>query len=509
MGPRLGARHVLLGRMSTKCTMKRTFLILGDQLQQSVIPDWVRRDSGVILLIENQGLVARPGHLTRTAIYLSALRNFAHELREANFAVDYRVANSFTQGVEAHRAEVAPTEIVMHRPHGRRAQNLFTRLGIELLPSPFFLTDLATFRAKNYSTMEMFYRDQRRSLQILMDGDRPVGGRWNFDEQNRLPLPKDGGSWPTPWSEELSSDEFALVAALAPTHPGGNALAYWPRTRAQALAQLDHAVATIIPFFGPFEDAASTANWHLAHSRLSVALNLGLLLPDEVVRAVNREFDAGRIPLPSAEGFIRQVIGWREWVWALHQTRDAAYAEKNFLAAQAPVPSTWREFGEHAMTCLSTTLHHLYEFGWTHHIERLMILTNAATLSGLNPRDVARWMEITFVDGAEWVMEANVIGMGMFGDGGLTATKPYVAGGNYLKKMTDFCRSCRFQPTERTTDNACPLTTLYWAFFLDHSERLAGLHRIAPQRRAAEQRPDRAEIQIRSARAREVVQKGI
>ncbi|MBU6234173.1 MAG: cryptochrome/photolyase family protein [Acidobacteria bacterium] len=485
--------------------MSRSFLILGDQLSRNVIPPWVMEEAATVLLMENRSLVARPGHLTRTALYLSALRQFAEELRQHGYRVDYRVTSSFSTGLADHVAEYSPTTVVMHRPHGRRAQTLFARCGVQFLPSPFFLTDIEAFAARRYSTMEAFYRDQRRIHEILMEAGEPVGGRWNFDELNRQPLPKDGGTWPTPWSWELSPDETALVRELSATHPGADALAYWPRTREQALAQLDHAVTTIVPLFGPYEDAASTSNWHLAHTRLSVALNLGLLLPGEVVDAVVREFDAGRIPLPSAEGFLRQIIGWREWVWALHQIRDADYPDNNFLGATNPVPSTWRELDEHPMVCLSTALRHLHDFGWTHHIERLMIMTNAATLAGLRPRDVARWMEITFVDGAEWVMEANVIGMGMFADGGATATKPYIAGGNYIKKMTDCCRTCAFQPTERATETACPLTTLYWTFFLDHSERLAGLHRIAPQRRAAEQRPDRVEILQRSDQARRIV----
>lgn len=494
--------------MPASDVVNRTFLILGDQLSATVIPEWVRGDGGVVLIIENQSLISQPRHLTRTALYLSAMRHFADELQHAGYRVDYRRADSFADGLAAHLDEFGARVISMHRPHGRRAQTHFAHLGVELLPSPFFLTDPTAFAAKRYKTMENFYRDQRRAFDVLMEGGEPAGGRWNFDDQNRLPLPKDGGAWPEPWSCQLEPTEHELVAELSASHPGANALAYWPRTRAQALDQLEHAVTNIIPFFGPYEDAASTDNWHLAHGRLSVALNIGLLLPREVIDAVMTAYHNGRIPLPSAEGFLRQIIGWREWVWALHQMRDASYADSNFLAAHAPVPMAWQSLAEHPMVCLSTALRHLHDFGWTHHIERLMIVTNAATLVGLSPRGVARWMEIMFVDGAEWVMEANVIGMGMFADGGATATKPYVAGGNYINKMTNCCRRCSFQPTERTTDNACPLTTLYWAFFLDHSERLAGQHRIAPQRRAAEQRPDRAEILLRSTRAREIVVNG-
>jgi deoxyribodipyrimidine photolyase-related protein len=486
--------------------MTTTFLVLGDQLATHVAP-WPSLDprTTVVLLIESDLLRERPGHLTRTALYLAAMRAFAEEVRDMGFVVDYRRAPTFRAGLAAHRADVQPERVLMNRPHGRRAQRLFTTLGVEQLPSPFFLTDLATFADRRYATMETFYRDQRRRLGVLVDGELPVGGRWNFDEQNRLPLPKDGGTWPEPWTMPLRPEEVALVAELRPDHPGGDALAYWPRRRSDALAQLHDAVTRILPSFGPYEDALSTSNWHLAHSRLSVALNLGLVHPREVLDAVTTAYQDGHLPLASAEGFVRQLIGWREWVWALHQVRDDAYAQSNALGATDDLPESWREYAGHPMACVATALQHLTDFGWTHHIERLMILTNAATLIGLSPRQVATWMAETFVDGAEWVMEANVIGMGTFADGGRTATKPYVSGGNYLKKMGNCCSSCSFDPAARTGERACPLTTLYWDFFLRHQDTLATVHRVAPIRRAAAQRPDREAIRLRAPLARAIV----
>ncbi len=476
----------------------KTFFVLGDQLSTDVAPWPDLSTDAIILMVESGHLVSSPRHLTRTALYVSAMRAFAQRVASLGYHVDYRISPSFRQGIEDHRSEFHPDRIVMNQPRGRRATRLLSQLNVEFLPDPFFLTDLEKFRerfkGKSGGSMEQFYRSQRREFDVLMDGDQPVGGRWNFDEENRKPLPRDGGQWPEPWSRPLDDAENEIITTLKATHPGVDGLTWWPRTRQDALDQLNDAVERIIPFFGPFEDAASTENWHLAHGRLSVALNLGLLHPQEVIEAVIEAYEKDLIPLASAEGFIRQVIGWREWVWAWHQINDDSYRSSNFLEANEPLPSSWREMASHEMACLDAVLGHLRDFGWTHHIERLMVLANVATLAGIDPLEVNDWMAENFVDGAEWVMESNVLGMGTFADGGRISTKPYIAGGNYIKKMTNFCRGCRFAPTKRTGDRACPLTNGYWNFLLDHGEALTGNNRMAPQLRAAVQRPDRVEI---------------
>jgi len=492
--------------------MTSSFLVLGDQLSTQVTP-WptLTRDT-VIVMIESEQLTTAPRHRTRTALYILAMRAFAEHVRSLGFTVDYRHARSFGEGLRTHRDEFQPDTITMNRPRGRRAAKLFARLGVQLLDDPFYLTSVEEFRSalanSRPATMEMFYRQQRRRLGVLMEGDEPLGGRWNFDEENRHALPKDGGQWPAPWSRALSSDEAAVVDGLVGTHPGGNAVAYWPRTRTDALDQLRDALERIIPHFGPYEDAASTTNWHLAHSRLSVALNLGLLHPREVLDAVVEHFERGAIEIASAEGFIRQLIGWREWVWGWHQLRDDSFREVNALGATTPLSAKWRSFGGHDMNCLATVLGHLREYGWTHHIERLMVLTNAATVAGITPLELNDWMAENFVDGAEWVMEVNVLSMGTFADGGQTSTKPYIAGGNYLKKMTNFCQGCRFSPTERTGERACPLTNGYWNFLLESPGPVATNYRIAPQRKAAHQRPDRVEIRRDAQRSRHIIVNG-
>jgi deoxyribodipyrimidine photolyase-related protein len=487
--------------------MTTSFFVLGDQLSFDVAPWPTLGIDTVIVMIESEALINQPRHLTRVALYLSAMRNFAEALRERNFVVDYRRASNFTQGLAEHQAAFNPTHILMNAPRGRHARALFSRLGLELLPDPFFLTDVESIRSrtKQPSTMEFFYREQRKRLNVLMDGSEPIGGLWNYDTENRKPLPRDGGQWPEPWSVELTVDEVALIEGLEPTHPGGNALNFWPRTRAQAVDQLRDAVERIIPHFGPHEDAASIDNWHLAHSRLSAALNMGLLHPNEVIEAVVRQFKAGEIPLASAEGFLRQIIGWREWVYVLHHLRTSEYSRRNHLGANNELPASWQQMGRHEMRCLDGVLRHLHDYAWNHHIERLMVLANAATVAGISPQAVTRWMMGAYVDGAEWVMEANVIGMGTFADGGGTGTKPYIAGGNYLNKMTNFCKECVFSPTVRTGEGACPLTTLYWDFLIRNEATLSRVNRIAPQRKAALARPDRLEISEHAPHATRII----
>ena len=488
-------------------TMTSTFFVLGDQLSTEVAPWPTLPIDTVILMIESQELISQPRHLTRVSLYLSAMRQFREHVIALGFTVDYRRASNFTQGITAHRKQFEPTAIAMNTPRGRHAISLFTKLGVDLYPDPFYLTDIEEMktRKKRPATLENFQREQRRRLNLLMDGDEPLGGQWNFDTSNREPLPRDGGTWPEPWTVSLSTAEDALVQELKDTHPGEDALTYWPRTREQALDQLRDAVERIVPHFGPHEDAASADNWHLAHSRLSPALNMGLLHPSEVVEAVMTAFAAGKIPLESTEGFIRQVTGWREWMWLLHHLRGDEYENLNYLGASNSLPQSWVQMGDHEMRCLDGVLKHPHNYGWNHHIERLMILANAATLAGINPLELSNWMATTYVDGAQWVMEANVVGMGTFGDGGQTATKPYIGGGNYISKMTNYCKGCKFSPTVRTGDDACPLTTLYWDFLIRNEEKLAKFNRIAPQRRAALGRPDRQKIQAQAPLATKIV----
>jgi deoxyribodipyrimidine photolyase-related protein len=332
-----------------------------------------------------------------------------------------------------------------------------------------------------------------------MDGPEPAGGRWNFDAENREPPPKDAsGRWPSPLRDALDDVDRDVVDGLRSQTWGAEPDGTWATTRAGALARLDHFIDRVLPHFGPHEDAMTTASWHLAHSMLSPYLNIGLLLPGEVCDAAEDAYRSGRVPLASAEGFIRQIIGWREYVWGLYWLWGPEYAERNALRAHQPLPPVFTGHATTEMRCVAHTLESLHDHGWVHHIQRLMILGNLALLAGVEPQAMTRWMWAGFVDGAEWVMVPNVVGMSLHADGGMMATKPYAAGGAYIDRMSDYCRGCRFDRKKRTGDDACPFTTLYWDFIARHADRFAHNGRMVQQVRAAQRLSDLPAVRDRA-----------
>jgi deoxyribodipyrimidine photolyase-related protein len=265
------------------------------------------------------------------------------------------------------------------------------------------------------------------------------------------------------------------------------------------LRRLDHAVTNVLPLFGPHEDAMLSTSWHLAHTLLSPYLNLGLLRPDEVCDAVDAGWRAGEIPLASAEGFIRQVIGWREYVWGVYWLWMPEYRHNNELVATRPVPPVFRGEASTDMRCVSHVLADVDRYGWTHHIQRLMVLGNLSLTAGVDPWELTRWMWASFVDGAEWVMLPNVIGMALHADGGRMASKPYASGGAYIHRMSDYCGGCRYDRRKRTGDDACPFTTLYWDFMARHEERLLANPRTSRQVYAMRRLGDLDDVRVRAA----------
>jgi deoxyribodipyrimidine photolyase-related protein len=323
-----------------------------------------------------------------------------------------------------------------------------------------------------------------------MDGDQPVSGVWNHDAENREPPPKNAaGRWPSPLIDELDELDHEVIAELRPRCIGDEPTGLWATSREGALRRLRHFVDELLPEFGPHEDAMTTQSWHLAHSLLSPYLNIGLLTPSEVCDEVQRAFDDGRVPIASAEGFIRQVIGWREYVWGLYWEGMPGYGNMNALNADRPLPPLFST-GETSMRCMSTVMSEIREHGWAHHIQRLMLIGNLSLTAGIDPRLLTDWMWANFVDGAEWVMVPNVIGMSQYADGGIMATKPYASGRAYIHKMSDYCKGCRYDRAKRTGDDACPFTTLYWDFMMRHQERFVRNPRVAQQVRAAQKLSD-------------------
>jgi deoxyribodipyrimidine photolyase-related protein len=491
----------------------RTVWVFGDQLNRDLGPLAAARP-GVdrVLLVESaEHLARRPWHRQRAHLIVTAMRRFAAELEAAGFVVDLRCAPTYADGLAAHRAAFAPDAVVAMAPSSIRGRLLVAGLGVALTPDERFLTDVADFDAlfagKSRRTMETFYRWQRRRLGYLMDGDEPATGRWNYDEENRKPLPKRGVEFPDPVVEALDELDAAVVADLPDSLVGAVPVGIWPTSRTAALARLRHAIDVVLPQFGPYEDAMTTRSWHLAHTLLSPPLNLGLLHPREVADEIESAYRAGRVDIASAEGLLRQVIGWREYVWCTYWSEGEEYLGRNELGAHRPLPPVFTG-APTAMACVGHVLADVDDYGWTHHIPRLMVLGNLTLIAGVEPRALMDWMWERFVDGAEWVMAPNVIGMSQYADGGVMATKPYAAGGAYIDRMSDFCGGCSFDRKARTGDDACPFTTLYWDFIARHADRFAKDPRMARQVAAARKLDDLDAVRSRAAEVLDRLDRG-
>jgi deoxyribodipyrimidine photolyase-related protein len=467
-----------------------TVWVWGDQLDPR-LAHLRDRDPGrtrVLMVVSASKLGERPWHRQKVHLVVTAMRRFADRLTEQGFAVDLRRAPSMRAGLEAHVDAFDPSEVVAMEPASRTGTRTLERLGVDLVDNDHFLCHwraFAAFRAgRGRTTMEDFYRWRRRSTGWLMDGDEPVGGRWNLDADNRQP--PDGtvartAAGDPPVVDALDEVDGSLDAWLPDgvrLH-GAEADGTWATTREGALARLERFATHVLPRFGDHQDAMVAGAWHLNHSLLSHALNLGLLHPREVIEAVLTVHDAGDAPLNAVEGFVRQVLGWREFLWGVYRTADEDYAARDALGADAPLPPAFTRDAPTAMRCVDDTLTSVHEHAYAHHIQRLMVLANLATLAGVRPDELTGWMHGAFIDAYDWVMVPNVIGMGTFADGGEVATKPYVSGGAYIDRMSvDYCRPCRYDRTKRTGEDACPFTTLYWDFLDRNRDVLASNHRI-------------------------------
>ncbi len=492
----------------------RTVWVLGDQLNRSIgaLAD-ADPDRDRVLLVESHAkLTSKRWHRQRAHLVLAAMRRFADELRSAGFDVDHRRAASLRAGFREHVDEYAPGTVVATEPASWSGRELLRDLDVGLVRSNQFLCHYDEFDAwaadRRTLKMEDFYRWQRRRLGYLMDGDEPIGGRWNFDDENREPPPgPDHPGWPDPPRSRLDDVDREVLADLPSECWGAEPDGTWATSRRAALARLRHFVDHVLPVFGPHEDAMTTRSWHLAHSVLSPYLNIGLLLPGEVCDAVQDAFDAGDVPIASAEGFIRQVIGWREYVWGVYWRWMPEYRSANELGADRSLPPLFTG-ADTAMRCVAHTLQGVRDRAYAHHIQRLMVLGNLALLSGTDPWEMTDWMWSSFVDGAEWVMLPNVIGMSLHADGGRMASKPYAAGGNYIDTMSDYCGDCRFDRRARTGDDACPFTTLYWDFLARHHDRFVENARVARQVRAAERLGDLDAVRERAAEVLDLLDRG-
>ena len=467
---------------------------------------------GSLLFVESKDVFRRHRyHRQKAHLILSALW---HRVQEDPDRVQLVRADTYRAGLAS--TDTAQMEAVAAT--SRPARRLQRDLGFaEILPERGWFTTADEFgawvqsRGSKRLLMEDWYRGVRRSHDVLMEGGKPAGRQWNFDSQNRLPPPRGETHLPvSPAWQPTEDDIDARVRAELDAWQaegieflGTDGPRRFAVTRAEALEALEDFLDNRLALFGPYEDAVLWRDPYMAHSLLSVPLNLGLLHPSEVVERAVTRLKGDADTLASVEGLVRQIIGWREYVWHLYWHLGAEYEQSNAMAAHTHPPdwflqAKWEEVDAH---CLKRSLQNVDEIGYAHHIIRLMVLSNWATQRGYSPQVINDWFRRAFVDGYPWVMTANVIGMGLYADGGLMATKPYISGGAYLKKMTDFCGECFYDPKVRVGERACPFTAGYWAFLDDHRNDFAGNHRMGTALRTLDKLADLPEL-VEQERAR-------
>jgi deoxyribodipyrimidine photolyase-related protein len=461
--------------------------VFADQLG----PHFLDNPGQPVLLVESRAVLRRRRfHRRKAHLVLSALRHRAAELGD-----QARLIRAGTYREALARLE-EPVSVC--RPTSYAAAGFVRSLdNVELLPARGFVTSSEDFaawaeaRAGKRLLLEDFYRRTRERLGVLMEpGGEPVGGRWNFDADNREPPPKGAGRLgvPAPWrprEDDIDAEVRADLDAWAEegdvAFVGNDGPREFPVTRDEAVAALDVFVGGRLREFGRYQDAMLADDPVMAHSLLSVPLNLGLLEPLECVRAAEDAYRRGRAPAAAVEGFVRQILGWREYVWHLYWHLGRGYRRHNFLSARRRLPRWFAELDADAVDarCLATVLAEVRDHGWVHHIPRLMVLGNYALQRGWRPAEVTDWFHHCFVDGYDWVMVPNVVGMALHADGGIMATKPYAAGGAYIDRMSDFCGRCPYDPGRRLGDEACPYTAGYWWFLHRNAELLGGNRRMS------------------------------
>ena len=486
-------------------------LVLGDQLNAR--HRWFTEvdDTIVYVLMEvRQETDYVLHHAQKILAIFAAMRDFARQLREAGHRVHYiaidqpQSARAMTDNLDALVADYGATSVQYQAPDEWRLDQQLYRHG-RAARVPWLMVDTDhfytgrheaadIFKGRKQWLMEFFYRQLRVKHGVLMaDAKQPVGGQWNFDHDNRKPwrgLPAE------PPDARIAHDHSLLWQSIvdAGVKSFGNPQAGrlpWPLNRAEALQQLDAFRANGLPHFGDFQDAMSSKAWRLFHSLLSFALNVKMLQPREVVDRAQTAYHAGDAPLAAAEGFIRQILGWREYVRGVYWTHMPEYVEKNFFDHQRPLPR-WFWDGKTKMNCVSQAITQSLEQAHAHHIQRLMVIGNFALLAGLHPSEVHRWYLGIYIDAFEWVELPNTVGMSQFADGGFLATKPYVSSAAYIDRMSDYCKGCHYDKKARLGETACPFNALYWDFFRRNAGTLERNPRIGMAYRQLEKMDDAA-----------------
>lgn len=472
-------------------------LILADQLSDTLatLRDADRQRDWLVLCEVASEASYVNHHKKKIALLFSAMRHFAQHLRDAGWQVHYsdyadpRNSGSLAGEVARLLAELNCDSVVVTEPGEYRLlaemkqwqQQL--QVPVTLLEDDRFLASGADFAAwaagRKQLRMEFFYREMRRRYQILLDGDQPVGGAWNFDSDNRKPAPADlAVAAPLRFSTDATTEQvLALVAEQFADHPGQLEPFHFAVTREQALQVLDYFIDHSLVLFGDYQDAMVEGEPWLFHSHISFYLNCGLLLPLECIEAAERAYRNGRAPLNAVEGFIRQILGWREYVRGIYWLQMPDYKAANFFDAQRPLPALYWG-GATKMNCLAQCVSETLDNAYAHHIQRLMVLGNFALLAGIAPAEVNDWYLAVYADAYEWVELPNVTGMVLFADGGVVASKPYAAGGAYISRMSNYCKKCHYRVKQRDGEQACPFNYLYWDFLARHRQQLGNNPRL-------------------------------
>ncbi len=481
---------------------RQLVLVLGDQLDidGAAFDGFDARRDAVLMIEAEEEAAYVPQHQKRLVLFFSAMRHFRDQLVRRRRRVHYveldahdnrgTLAGELARWIESTK----PSRVVLSEPGDQRvlhaieatAKRLATPL--EVRTDRHFIDSRGAFAAyaagRASLLLESYYRHLRRREEILVEGNEPVGGRWNFDADNRERFGRKGpGRVPAPKGftpDRITREVMAMVVRRFPTHPGKAEGFDYPVTGADASAALEDFVTHRLEQFGRFQDAMATGQPYLYHSRLASALNLHLLDPRTAIDAALAALATGRAPLNAVEGFVRQILGWREFVRGVYWWKMPRYAGLNALDAQLPMPAfMWT--GETDMNCVRESVAQLIEHAYAHHIQRLMVLGQLALLLGVRPYEVHRWHMALYIDAIDWVSAPNVLGMSQYADGGIVGTKPYCASGNYISRMSDYCRNCRYDPRKSESEDACPFTTLYWDFLLRHRQRFAANRRMTLQ----------------------------
>lgn len=477
--------------------MTVTVWILGDQLLEEH-PALMKaeqhnpQDDVVVLMIESQAHIQRlPYHAKKIVLLFSAMRHHAETLRAAGYRVDYRMADNTSEAISGHLQEYKPDHLFMMEAssvRGRNYQQSLSRdFGIQagLVPNTQFLSGqfdpMPDADPDQNIRQEQFYRKMRQYFELLIDDQgQPIGGKWNYDQKNRKPLPK---TLDTPEIVRFDPDSITRTVIDEVSqfqHLTGSTAGFnLATTREQANQAVEDFLKERLANFGTYEDGMRQDESVLFHSKLSAYLNIGLLEPLDLVRAAEQRFNDGTAEINNVEGFIRQVIGWREYMYWQYHRLMPGLAEGNYWGSDIKLPAFFWKQGGTNLNCLATVIDRVLATGYTHHIERLMVLSNFCLLAGIIPREVYEWFSCGFIDAYDWVMAPNVFGMGLYADGGNIATKPYIASANYINRMSDYCKDCTYDKNQRTGSQACPYNFLYWHFLLKHQEKLEQNYRMA------------------------------